>query len=219
MVRHHSPGDAAQFRRGWRYECERLARNRHRPFAIPQHEELFGSIGEHRAGARVTAEGVGKPQCAVNRLALQQRFDRGVLFQRGVGQQGGVARVSTAREWCRRRCRCCGVRDAFELFGRDGITPVFIQQLGHQEAVLRGIGITRESRQQRLVPAHRLLHIGRQLVLLRQRVVVARKVREVGLDERLRTRPATWVGAAEFAVGAVAHDVVALRFQRQVVEA
>ena len=56
-------------------------------------------------------------------------------------------------------------------------------------------------------------------MLLCQRVVVPRQVGEVGLDQGLRAGPAARVGAAEFALGAIAHDVVLLGRQGQRVEA
>ena len=65
------------------------------------------------------------------------------------------------------------------------------------------------------VPADRGGHVGLGPALLRQRVVVARQLGQVGLDQRLRLLPAAGVGGAEGAAHAVAADEVLLGLQRQ----
>src|SRR5206468_2279023 len=84
-----------------------------------------------------------------------------------------------------------------------------------QEVVLRGLRVGRERRQVFAVPAHRLLVVGARLALLSARVVVARELGDVGLDQRLRLLPALRIGLAELARAAVARNVFLLRLERE----
>ena len=62
----------------------------------------------------------------------------------------------------------------------------------------------RDSFQQLAVPGHGLIHIGRSAALLCQRVVVLCQFGQMRLHQGLRHLPTGGVGAAEFALGAVA---------------
>ena len=219
VVRHHGPGHAAQFRRRGRLQRQGLLGHGNGLVAIAQNKQLFRSVGQHSTGARVAAEGRSKTQRAVDHLALQRGLVSGILLQRHVTQKRRVTCIGRANKRRRGAGLRTGIGHTLELFSRDGVALVLVQQLSHQEAALRCVRVLRKGGQQCLVPAHGLLHVGGQFVLLRQRVVVAGQIGQVGPDLRLRALPATGVGAAEFAVGAVAHDMVLLGLQRQSFEA
>src|ERR1044071_1157286 len=96
--------------------------------------------------------------------------------------------------------RRIAVGDLLVLGGGVEQLLVLEQQLGQQKVVLRGVGVLWERADVGAVPAHRLLVVGAGLALLRQRMVMARELGEVGLDQRPRALPALGVGLAALAV-------------------
>ena len=203
------PRHAPRFGRCWWLQGQSLARHGQgaRPFA--QRVELLRRVGQHGAGARVIAKGGGKTQGALGGLALQRHAVGGGLFQCGIGQQGAVAGIGRARRAGRAVC------DGFVLHGGIGVALVFEQKLGQQEALLRRCRPGGHGGQQPAVPLHGLIHIGRCTALLRQCVVVLCQLGQMRQNQRLRRLPTGGVGAAEFAVGAVALHMVLLGGQGQ----
>ena len=214
-VREHGPRDPALLGGGRRLQVQHLLRHHGGRLGIAQRIELLGGVAQHGADARIAVEGLRELQRAGHRRTLQRRTfgRRGLLLELRMAEQRRIAGVGA-------------LRVGRVLVGRLlvlghglGVARVLVQQLGEQEVVGRRIGIGRERLEPAAVPAHRLLVVGRAPALLRARVIVARQLGQVGLDQRLRAFPALRVGAAELAGRAVAGHVLLLRLQRQVREA
>ena len=110
VVRNHRPGHPAQFGLRRRHQGQRLTRHHSRLFSVAQSEQHFGRVGEHGAASRVVSERTRKAQRTGHRLALQLGPLGAVCrrgFERGVAQQGRIARVRGARIGPRSWGRTC----------------------------------------------------------------------------------------------------------------
>ena len=142
-VREHGPGDAALRGRGRRLAasstcCATVGRL----VAVLQRVQLFGGVGQHRAGARVGREGCGEAQRA---------GDAACAAAPAASAGGGAPsparrRPATRRSRRRRSSRAPGSRRPPSRTRRAASAKLLVleQQLGEQEVALRRRRVVRE---------------------------------------------------------------------------